>query len=92
MLLYSSTYVLCIQKIVVVMSISEYIFCLFKKHCDKIVWISLIVGFLSCMMLRNCKYSKYVPWFMEMDKKCYFVVFQHGANLMWQLLHNMSSF
>jgi hypothetical protein len=36
-LLYCSTYVLYVQKIVVVVSISEYIFYLFKKHCDKIV-------------------------------------------------------
>jgi len=29
---------------------------------------------------------------MEMDRKCCFVVFQQGANLMWQLLQNMLLF
>jgi hypothetical protein len=36
MLLHFSTFVLCVQKTVVVASIVECIFCLFTKHCDKI--------------------------------------------------------
>jgi hypothetical protein len=91
-LLYSSTSILCVQIIVVIASISKCLFCLFTKHYESFFWISLVVDFLSYMMLRNCKYSRFVAWWMEMDRKCCFDVFQHGVDLMWQLLHNMSLF
>ncbi len=54
------------------------------KTCGKIVWISLLVNFLPCMMVKNCKYIGFVAWHMAMDKKCCLITFQYGVDLMWQ--------
>ncbi len=75
MLLYSSTFVLCVQIIVSCMEILDCIYILFIKHCDNVFWISLYVASIFRMMLKNYKYSWFVAGWMEMDKKCSFVVF-----------------
>jgi hypothetical protein len=61
-----------------------------QKNDDKTLWISFVVSFLSQMMLRNCRYSKYVAQHIDMDKKCCCAIFQHWVDFTWYLLHNMS--
>ncbi len=82
MLLYFSTFVLCVQIIVSYIEILDCIYFLFIKHCDNVFWISLHVASIFRMMLKNYKYSWFVAGWMEMDKKCCFVVFQHMVILM----------
>jgi len=89
MLFYYATFFLCVQRIVEVTSISKCMFCIFLKHNDKIVWISLVVGFIFHMTLRN---SRSLILCTKMGRKCYFIVFQHGVGLIWQLLHSMLLF
>jgi hypothetical protein len=76
MVLYFSTLNLCVQRIVVILSMRKSISWICKKHGEKSFWISFVVGFLSQMMLRNCKYFGYVAWHIDMDKKCSCGVFQ----------------
>jgi hypothetical protein len=59
----------------------------FLKHNFKIVWISLVVGF--SYDIEKFRVSNIMH---KMGRKCYFVVFQHGVGLIWQLLHNMLLF
>ncbi len=87
--LYSTTFVLCVQRIVEVTSISKCMFYLFLKQNDKIVWIFLVVGFIFHMTLKN---SRFLTLCTKMGRKCYFLIFQHGVGLILQLLHSMLLF
>ncbi len=51
MLLYSSTFVLCVQIIVVVASIVECIFVYLQNIVIKFLEVLLVIGFLFCMII-----------------------------------------
>jgi len=76
MVLYFSALTLCVQRIVVVLSMQKSISWICKKHGEKSFWISFVVGFLSQMMWRNYKYFGSVAWHIDMDKKCCCAIFQ----------------
>jgi hypothetical protein len=89
MLLYSSTIVLCVERIVVIASISE---CIFVYLQNIVIKLFKFLFFFSRMRLKNCKYLGFVTSHMEMDFKMLKKKFQHETYLMWQLLYNMSVF
>lgn len=92
MMLYFLTYVLCVQRIVVVVSKWDGLFWFCMKHFNRTLLIFAMFGFLTHIMLNNCKYSRFVVWCMEMDIKWCCIIFQDGTNLMWQGLHKISLF